>query len=451
MKIKSFKSFTLMVLLAFLILPNQIFSQEPASSVISFEEIWKKAQVVSPGQKEAALEKQSTEIARDRSARHWLPHAYAEYRYFITNDPGAVLMSNMGQRAVTQNDFNPTTLNNPDTIRAGKGTISIDFPVYEGGARIAENQALTKMNEGKIFAEKYILKYEFGTSAVSYGSISSLKLRQERLQALKDQVQLLLAGYRDDLKSNPVEYSGILGLKALNNRLKALLDETESRIQSERFFLEKITGNDFPENWNTQNADILEFVDKYFPKAAANSESYRLKEYNAYAESAKEKAEGQKSIFLPTLGLFSTADVYNGQRKIDNSLTAGFYVRMNIFAPTEYGSVAQAEKESEAVKAKAENARLQEQIERDKMIRMDTTFKSNIQLLRNSLTLINEQTANSFRLFSNGSIKALQLVEVLSRKADLIENLREAEEGYLSNASGLYILSSYDMVANNEK
>jgi hypothetical protein len=433
----------------FLILPGQIFSQEsPGISVIvSFDEIWKKARDVSPGQKEAALEKQSTAIARDRSSRHWLPRAFAEYRYFLTNDPGTVLMSNMGQRSVVQSDFNPSTLNHPDTTRVGKGTVGVDLPLYEGGGRVSENQALSKMNEGKIFAEKYIRKFEFGNSAVSYGFISSLKLRRDRLHSLKEQVQLLLSGYRDDLKSNPVEYSGILGLKALNNRLNALLDETESRIQSEKYFLETITGNTFPVNWKTQDSDILEFVDRIFPGASFSetADSFRVKEYNAYAESAKEKAEVQKSVFLPTLGVFSAADFYNGERSNNHSLTSGFYVRMNIFSPTDYGSVEQAQKESEAIKAKADNARMQEQIERDKMFRMNSTLKNNIKLLRNSLTLINEQTANSFRLFSNGSIKALQLVEVLSRKTDLIENLREAEEGYLSNASGLYILSSYDM------
>jgi hypothetical protein len=454
MTINRFLFLKVSTIFAVLILPVQIFSQEPVTDtpVVSFEEIWKKTRNVSPGQREAALEKQSAAIARDRSSRHWLPRAFAEYRYFLTNDPGAVLMSNMGQRSVSQNDFNPSTLNNPDSIRTGKGTIGIDLPLYEGGGRVAENQALARISEGKVFAEKYIQKYEFGRSAVSYGSIASLKLGRERLKALKDQVQILLAGYRDDLKSNPVEYSGILGLKALNNRLQAILDDNESRVQSERFFLEKITGNSFPENWKTQDTDILEFVEKYFSKESASgySESYRIKEYNAYAESAREKAEGKKSVFLPTLGIFSNADVYNGERGIDHSYSAGFYVRMNILSPTEYGSVAQALSESNAAKSKAENARLQEQIERDKLFRMTATLKNNITLLRDSLVLINEQTANSFRLFSNGSIKALQLAEVLSRKTELIENLREAEEGYLSNASGLYILSS-DMEIKNEK
>jgi hypothetical protein len=456
MHIRYFCLAKMFLLFSILLLPGQIFSQEPiigTSSIISFDDVWSRVLTVSPGQKEAALEKQAAEIARDRSSRHWLPRAFAEYRYFVTNDPGTVFFSNMGQRAVTQSDFSPPTLNYPDAVRVGKGTIGVDLPLYEGGSRSAENLSLSKMNEGKIFAEKYVRKYEFGTSAVSYGLLSSLRLRRERLSALKDQVQLLLSGYREDLKSNPVEYSGILGLKALNNRLKALLDENESRIQSEMFYLGTITGNSFPKNWSTGNSDILDFVEIYLPResTADDTESYRVKEYQSYAESAKKKAEGQKSVFLPTLGLFSNVDIYNGERRTDHSYTAGFYARMNLFAPIEYGSVEQAKTESEAVKAKADNAKMQEEIERDKMIRMHATFKNNIPLLRNSLTLMNEQTANSFRLFSNGSMKAFQLVEVLSRKTDLIENLREAEEGYLSNASGLYILSTTDREIKNEK
>jgi hypothetical protein len=455
MQTKWFSILRFLSISTFIVIPVQIFSQEQiaASSVITFDEIWNKTQNVSPGQKEAALEKQVARIASDRSERHWLPRAFAEYRYFLTNDPGTVLMSNMGQREVTQNDFSPATLNHPGIVRAGKGTIGIDLPLYEGGGRIAESQALAKVSEGKVYAEKYIRKYEFGTSAVSYGSIASLKKKHERLNELHDKVQLLLAGYRDDFKSNPVEYSGILGLKALHNRLKALLDDNESRIQSEKFFLKKITGNSFPENWETQYVDILVFSERYFSieNVSEDGESYHIKEYRAYADSAQEKAKGQKSVYLPTLGLFSNADIYNGQHSLDHSYTAGFYVRMNIFTPTEYGSVKQAQTESEAVKAKTENARLQEQVEREKLYRMNGTLRKNIALLRDSLVIINEQTANSFRLFSNGSIKALQLVEVLSRKTDLIENLCEAEEGYLSNVSGLYILSSSDMEIKNEK
>jgi hypothetical protein len=65
--------------------------------------------------------------------------------------------------------------------------------------------------------------------------------------------------------------------------------------------------------------------------------------------------------------------------------------------------------------------------------------------MKENTTLMNELVRNSQRLFSSGSIKAFQLVDVFSRKTDLIINLADAEEEYLSVMTGIYNYSTDDL------
>ncbi len=62
-------------------------------------------------------------------------------------------------------------------------------------------------------------------------------------------------------------------------------------------------------------------------------------------------------------------------------------------------------------------------------------YQQNIQLLNDSYKLLIEQSKITETLFKNGSINALQFVEVLSRRADLITQQGEAEIGLVKTAT----------------
>ena len=70
-----------------------------------------------------------------------------------------------------------------------------------------------------------------------------------------------------------------------------------------------------------------------------------------------------------------------------------------------------------------------------------------LKLLDESTALLQEQTQVARQLFRNGSINALQLVEVLNRRADLVVNRREAELALAQTKATLFQLTASEGVS----
>ncbi len=416
-----------------------------AQEALQFSRIWERIKSNSPSQKAALSETEAAEISKNRSGRHWLPTIYADGKAYTTNDPTVTFMSNMGQRGVTQEDFIPDNLNNPGSGNYQKGTLGLDLPLFEGGARSEAAKAMKKLAEAKKHQSNSVYLNEFSTAAAAYGQIILLMGINEELNTISGRVDAVLSNYQGGLRSNLVEYSGILSLKTLKNRIKVHLSENESRTSALRVYLEKMSGNALTEGWLPYKENVISFSDTYLKAENTTAEgSSNVKAYQAMAESSSNKAEAEKALFLPKIGLFAETSIYNGKRDTADSYTAGFYIRMNIFSPMDYGAVKQAELESDAFKYKAKDAKLKGEIELNRLYTFADILKKNIALMKENAELMNELVRNSQKLFSSGSIKAFQLVDVLSRKTDLIISLAGAEEEYLSVMAGIYNYSTED-------
>ncbi len=434
-----------------------LYSQDnKALPELQFNQIWEKVKVNSPLQKAGNSEAEAAEISKNRSARHWLPTIYADAKAYTTNDPALTFMSNMGQRGVTQDDFNPDNLNNPDRGNYQKGTLGIDLPLFEGGSKTESAKAMEKLAEAKKFQSSSIYLNEYSSAASAYGEIIVLMNSRDELLAVSSRVESVLANYQSALRSNPVEYSGILSLKTLKNRIKVHLSENESKTAALRTYLEKISGNSLPAGWIPSKQEVSAFSESYLKAENLTAEgSFRYKAYQAMADSSANRAEAEKAIFMPKIGLFAEGNIFNGKRDTGDSYTAGFYIKMNIVSPMDYGAVHQAELESDASKYRAKDAKLKGEIELNRLYTFSDVLKKNITVMKENNLLMDELLRNSQKLFSNGSMKTFQLVDVFSRKTDLIINLGSAEEEYLNVMSGIYNYSVKDLnnaeVVNHEK
>ncbi len=406
---------------------------------LKFQQIWEMVRSNSPLQKAGISDAEAAEISKNRSARHWFPTIYADAKAYTTNDPAVTFMSNMGQRGVTQNDFIPDNLNNPGRENYQKGTLGIDLPLFEGGAKIEASRAMEKLAEAKKYQSGSIYINEFSSTAYAYGEIIALMKTREELTSISTRVDSVLSNYQSGFRSNPVEYSGILALKTLRNRIKVLLSENESKTAALRVYLEKMSGNSLPAGWLPYNEDVIVFSETHLKAENVSADkSYQFKIQESLAESSSKRAEAEKAVFMPKIGLFAEGNVFNGKRDTADSYTAGFYIKMNIVSPMDYGAVHQAELESEASKYRAKDAKLKGEIELNRLYSFSELLKNNIAVMKENTVLMNELTINSQKLFSNGSIKAFQLADVFSKKTDLIMNLGSAEVEYLSVMSGIY-------------
>ena len=408
---------------------------------IGFDRIWELVRVNSHTLSAASSDESAAKIAGDRLAHHWLPNVYADARGYVSNDPGAAFMSKLGQRSVNASDFAPGTLNRPGTGIYQKAALGAELPVYEGGAPSAYANAAEKEALAKREMRAYAYLAEFTGTASVYGRLIVLRNTASELTRLQTEVAAVLDNYQGGLNANPVEYSGILGLKALKNRIAALSAENSAAAASSIDFLNSAAGSALSGEWAPDETDALHFADVRLASSASGGGSHAVKAMEFHAEGTKSRADGASAVFLPKIALFSEADIYSGKRDTADAYSAGFYVRMNLVSPTDYGAVGQAKQESRAAAERAKDAQRREQIELRRLARMAETLASNIATLRESAAIMDEQLKTTRKLFSAGAVKSFQLADVFARKADLVMNLSQAEESYVAAKSGIYAIT----------
>ena len=263
---------------------------------------------------------------------------------------------------------------------------------------------------------------------------------------------MVIDHYTIGSKSNPVGYSGLLGLKNLRNRIEGLLIENEAKADAKRADIRELAA-DLPDRWQPKAGRAKVFLGQVFPSQEnlAADHSYDSVPAAVLAArsgaSALEKAEdGERARFLPRVGLFAQGDLYGGNRSSATSYTSGAYLQWDLFSAPNFGAIGQSEHQAAAARARAE-------VLQNKLTSEQTASKSgakaaekSLALLDESAQLLEEQTETARALFRSGSINALQLVEVLSRRADLLVNRAEAELGLVQMKATFFLSSAREGV-----
>ena len=93
----------------------------------------------------------------------------------------------------------------------------------------------------------------------------------------------------------------------------------------------------------------------------------------------------------------------------------------------------------------SEASEQQERAERAALSESIKSLRQNIDLLNDSHKLLVEQSKMTETLFKNGSINALQIVEILSRRTDLIAQQGEAELSLIKAGSQIVTKQNFDI------
>lgn len=438
--------------------------------VLEFKNLWEKISENSHTQKALSLESKAAKMNSTRASKHWYPRIYADARAYNTNDPAMNFFSVLGQRAAKDSDFStkssrtrvsnfidtnnnpyaspnyntlnlfaPDTLNNPGAHTYQRGTFGFDFSLYEGGSKSSIAKAYDKQYEGKQLENKFVSLNEYANYAAMYGTISSLTESLEKILSLEKTVKNILSRYQLGNRGNPLGYSGGLGLRSLKNRVEGMKEETAARMESLRDSLEVSTGK-LPEKWSVRKQGTQSFADEYL-KVTVAERSYMAKAMKAYAEGASEQAEAEKARILPKVGLYGESYLYRGERASATAYNAGFYVQMNLYSPGDLEAVEQAKLNSKAMQERASEMIRNEESKAKSLVQMHQALKKNLELITENSKLMDEQVVVAQQLFGSGALNALQLSEVLSRKADVIQAKAMIESEYLKVRAAMVTLS----------
>lgn len=421
-----------------------ICTVETNAETLSFVDVWKKISRSSPALEGAKLKAEAADQSRDRAERHWLPRIYLEAKTYRTNDPGASFMGVLEQRKLEPADLSTDELNHPAAHNFSRGALGIDIALYEGGAKKAQASMYDHLSVAEHHNEMQTEIEQYSVSGVAYASISSLRRQKSKLKDLSRELEKLMKEYQLGRKSNPVGYSGLLGMKSLANRITGLIDQFDSQERAHFASLSEMGVHDH--DWSPQLISSTAFVDLYFrPKLQRTRESHRNLAIAASAQASEEMAQMERARFIPRVGAFAESYAFNGNRDTANGYTAGLYMQWNLFDPNDYGRYREAKLAAAAAQKWGEASALQERVERFALGDSVTTLKNNLTRLEDSDKLLIEQTQVSTTLFRNGSIGALQFVEILNRRTDLIHQQTEMELSLLKISASLIAKFNFEI------
>jgi outer membrane protein TolC len=160
------------------------------------------------------------------------------------------------------------------------------------------------------------------------------------------------------------------------------------------------------------------------------------------AKAAKQIIDAEKSRNLPRIGVFGESYAFNGDRKTATGYSAGLYLNWNLFSAGDMGATEQAISRSHAAQYYAEATSQKEKMEFVGMKEMQVALVKTLGTLSESQKLLDEQIKIANTLFRNGMINALQLVEVLSRRVDLVGLQTDARMNLVNVQSQLLMLTN---------
>jgi outer membrane protein TolC len=400
---------------------------------LDLSKVWSQINTNSAAQESSRLQTESLSESESRSNRHWLPRIYVGALTYQTNDPGTSFFGLLSQRSLLQSDFNPDAINHPDSKGYTKGALGIDLPLYEGGMKSSQSDLYTNLKQAQENTTSQVQIEQFAQVSLSYASIAILKNQNEKINILNTQIESLLKNYQLGSKSNPVGYSGLLGMKSLLNRLTGLKQQLEAQIKSNYIILKELGLKN--ENWSPVKMSAVQFVEKYLATKDTNLPSYKILSMKKSVAASEDAAQMEKARYLPRLGAFAESQIFNGDRDTSNSYIAGLYLQWNLFDPSSFGTTKEARLKSDSLRKGTEALEQQERAEKFALTEAMNAYQKNIILLDDSYKILLEQSKITQTLFKNGSINALQFVEVLSRRADLIAQQSEAEIGLVKSAT----------------
>jgi len=423
-------------ILSILLLSTAYAEQKP---IMGFDELWSQLMNKSAKIKQASFELESAELADARSGRHWLPRAYVTGQWFETNDPAAVFFNNLGQRAVTQADFSPATLNQPERQTFRNATLGLDLPIYEGGMKSQQSQMMGLVLRASELELKAKKTEEYIDLSHHYAALSIVDKTQSNLLQVKSELEKIISTYQVGEKSNPVGYSGLLGLKGVLNRVKGqelylAMQSTEHRD----WINQKL---DIMQDWQVQIVDSIEaFSQKYLSEVGSTSYSSLLLANQLKVESMQNMTEMEKARFLPRVGIFAQNNLYAGDRDNENSQTIGLYFMWDLFNADSFGRLGEAKARANAALAQIQQGKTEQNLMKLKLKSLQATLEETLKILEDNQRILSEQTQAAMRLFRSGMLTALQLAEVLNRRVDLIENKYKTENNYLEVRTRIYQL-----------
>ncbi len=245
-----------------------------------------------------------------QSSAVFLPNITVSHTGISTTNPLMAFGSKLNQEILTQNDFNPSLLNNPDVTQNFATKIEVLQPIlnFDG---FAQRQA------ARIKAQSYKLQSERTEEAMlldAKKSYMELQLAYQSVQVLEKALQTAKENGRmvdNFCKQGLVQKTDVLSVEIRINEIKNQLQMAKSAVRNSSDYISYLVNSE-EKNVIYKPLDSFQFEEN--STSEANKNISNRKDFQAMALSTEaygKMVSASKMNFLPRLNAFGTYELYD--------------------------------------------------------------------------------------------------------------------------------------------
>ncbi|WP_324720833.1 TolC family protein [Salinimicrobium sp. HB62] len=327
----------------------------------------------------------------------FLPNISVSHTGMTTNNPLMAFGSKLNQESVTQDDFNPARLNDPDRIDNFATKVEVQQPLvnldgfWQRGAakkkmQATELQSLRTGDHMKLETEKAYMQLQ-----LAYKAVTVLEQALETAQA-----NLRLA--ENNFKQGYLQRSDVLAVEVRVTEVNNQLQYARSNVQNASDYLMFLMG---------ESMDVV-----LLPKDSLNVEMYAvnapalpgdradIKAMELATEARKKMYTASKMSFLPRLNAFGSYELYDDEifQGDANGYIAGVALTWDLFDGSKrFGKTQQSKAEFKQAQYELEQHIQQSQLELNRAIRALQDAENKLELTQLAL----EQSKEALRIRNN--------------------------------------------------
>jgi len=328
----------------------------------------------------------------------FLPNIKLSHTGFTTNNPLMAFGSKLNQEIISQSDFNPDLLNNPDRIENFATKIAVEQPLINMDGIYQRKAARSKM-EASEFQTQRTKEYMMLEVEKSY---MQLQLAHKAIAVLEKAKEATLANKKladDRLKQGYLQRSDVLIVEVRVTEVDNQLQYAKSNVKNASDYLSFLMNE--PQEVILQPSDSLQLdnlPEESFLKVPA--ERSDIKAMEMATEARKKMHQSDKMAFLPRLNAFGSYELYDDELFTGdaNGYLVGIALSWDILQGTKrFGKADKSKAEYEKSKLEYEQYVSKSQLELNKAKRALTDAENKLRLT----SLAREQSKESLRIRTN--------------------------------------------------
>lgn len=267
-----------------------------------------------------------------QSSAVFLPRISASYTATRTTNPLMAFGSKLNQEVLTQNDFNPVLLNDPDAINNFATVISVEQPLINVDQFYERRAAKLKLNATKLQGQR-LKDYMHLETRQAYMQLQMAYKQYDVIALALSTANSHHENAANFLDEGLIQRADILDVQIRVSELENQLAKAQSQIKNASDFLKRVIQSDEEKTFKptqelTLNANLNELGSA---KVKADRADIQAMHYGVEARDKMLKSSQMR--YLPSLNAFGSYELYDDEffQADANGYVIGAQLKWNIF------------------------------------------------------------------------------------------------------------------------